>query len=196
MLATLSGWLAGWYILANWRPNLQTTELPAPSTWVYFAVISLSIAAVVWALSGDSQRRTLWFGMMGIGVLAGFLFLYEPNWTPSALLRDFSETLAAQHPEHRPTVARLFLFLALLIGMGAAAWRAKKVQIIPAGSLTLVRHLGAGTVMGLGAALSMGGNDSQLLLALPTLSSAGVLTIIFILLGINLGLDILSKLRT
>jgi len=40
--------------------------------------------------------------------------------------------------------------------------------------------------MGIGAAIASGGNDSQLLLGLPSLSPAGVTTIFFMLCGIAL----------
>jgi hypothetical protein len=48
----------------------------------------------------------------------------------------------------------------------------------------MLRHWGAGILMGIGAAVAGGGNDSQLLLSLPALSLAGLLTIVSILLGI------------
>ena len=42
--------------------------------------------------------------------------------------------------------------------------------------------------MGLGASLALGGNDSQLLIALPAFSPAGVVATISIILGIAAGL--------
>ena len=66
MAAALAGWLAGWSMLAKWRPNQQTTELPMPSELTYITLILLSAAAAIWALTGNSQRRSLWLGMMGI----------------------------------------------------------------------------------------------------------------------------------
>ena len=137
-----------------------------------------------------------WFGMMGIGLLAGFLFLYEPNWTPSALLHDLSYALSEGESEPWPSLERYYLLLALLTGMGLAAWHADRFKITQAGWQPLLLHLSSGITMGIGAALAMGGNDSQLLLALPTFSSAGVLTIAFMLLGISLGLDIHRRIRT
>jgi len=35
-------------------------------------------------------RKIAWFGMMGIGLLADFLFLLEPSWPASGLLNDLS----------------------------------------------------------------------------------------------------------
>ena len=48
----------------------------------------------------------------------------------------------------------------------------------------VLRHSSAGVLMGIGAALAGGGNDSQLLLALPSLSFAGLATVLSILCGI------------
>jgi hypothetical protein len=54
-------------------------------------------------------------------------------------------------------------------------------------------HLLAGTLMGIGASLAMGGNDSQLLLALPTFSLAGILAVAGIVVGLFIGLDIRKR---
>jgi hypothetical protein len=48
----------------------------------------------------------------------------------------------------------------------------------------------AGACMGIGASLALGGNDSQLLLALPTLSPGGMTAILGMLIGIWSGLYI------
>ena len=47
--------------------------------------------------------------------------------------------------------------------------------------------------MGVGGALALGGNDSQLLLSLPTFSPAGGLAVAGMLLGIWIGLFIRGK---
>ena len=51
----------------------------------------------------------------------------------------------------------------------------------------LIKHLSAGVLMGVGAAIASGGNDSQLLLTLPALSPAGWATVASMILGIVLG---------
>ena len=52
----------------------------------------------------------------------------------------------------------------------------------------------AGTFMGIGASLALGGNDTQLLLALPALSPAGMVTVLGMLVGIWSGLFVREKL--
>lgn len=48
--------------------------------------------------------------------------------------------------------------------------------------------------MGIGASLALGGNDTQLLLALPTFSPAGGVAIVGMLIGIWGGLFVREKL--
>ena len=51
-----------------------------------------------------------------------------------------------------------------------------------------VRHLLAGILMGLGAVMAGGGNDTQLLVAMPIFSPAGFATVACIVLGIYFGI--------
>lgn len=48
--------------------------------------------------------------------------------------------------------------------------------------------------MGIGASLALGGNDTQLLLALPTFSPGGVVSVLGMLAGIWIGLFVREKL--
>ena len=80
MIATIIGWLIGWSILAKWLPDVPSTELPLPTLLTYTVLIALSIGIGIWSFAGDEQRRKLWFGMLGTGLLAGFIFLYESRW--------------------------------------------------------------------------------------------------------------------
>lgn len=193
MLATLTGWIIGWCALANLEIDTAVTELPAPSIPTYAALAILSVAITVWALLGDKLRKKLWLGMMGIGLLASFLFLYEPGWTPSGLLHDLSAAVLHGESTRWPLSPRYYLLLALLGGMILAAWRIKQFDLrSPRWNVWLI-HLLAGVLMGLGAALAMGGNDSQLLLALPAFSPSGFVTVVSMLIGIFLGLKIDAK---
>ncbi|MEH6472961.1 MAG: YeeE/YedE thiosulfate transporter family protein [Halopseudomonas sp.] len=194
MSATLVGWVIGWCALANLQPDVTVFELAPPSIPTYGALAVMSALVSVWALIGDKSRKKLWFGMMGIGLLAGFLFLYEPRWTPSALLHDVSA--AALHGENSrwPPPPRYYLLLALIGGMVLAAWHTKRFDFKTGHWTAWSIHLVAGTLMGLGASLAMGGNDSQLLLALPAFSPAGFLAVTCMLLGIVLGIKIHQRL--
>ena len=68
-----------------------------------------------------------------------------------------------------------------------AAIRRKTFKFLPLQKTHCVRHLLAGCLMEIGAAIASGGNDSQLLLGLPSLSPAGITTVLSMLVGIALG---------
>ena len=192
--ATVLGWLLGWTLLAIWRPEVSVKALPLPTNVTYGILIILSLFIGVWALRGDSSRKKTWLGMMGIGLLAGFIFLYQPNWPPSGLLHDLSRAIIDKNDSLWPEAERFVLFVALLLGMMASAWKAKKFKIVLPGLKHWSMHLISGVLMGIGASLSMGGNDSQLLLALPTFSIAGIISVTGMIIGLFVGLDIRRKL--
>lgn len=132
---------------------------------------------------------------MGIGLLAGFLFLYEPSWTPSGLLHDLSAAALHSDGTRWPALHRYYLLLALIGGMVLAVWRTERFDFKSVRWTVWLMHLAAGILMGLGASLAMGGNDSQLLLALPAFSPAGFLAVTCMMLGIALGLKITMRLK-
>lgn len=69
-----------------------------------------------------------------------------------------------------PLFSRALILVTILLGMTAGTWRFGRFPwVFPAASET-GKHLGSGLLMGVGACA--GGNDFQLLLALPTLSPA------------------------
>ena len=78
MTATILGWLVGWTVLATWHTKAPLTSLPLPSNVTYSTLIVISVSISIWALLGDLKRKKLWFGMMGIGLLGGFIFLFQP----------------------------------------------------------------------------------------------------------------------
>jgi len=184
MIATIVGWLVGWTILAHWQPKIDVMKNPLPDNITYLVLIIGSLALIVWAFLGSKQRQTLWFSMMGIGLLAGFIFLYEPKWPPSGLLNQLSSALTSGSEKNWPEIEQYLLFIALLLGMFLAAWRTNKFLFVPLNLKRWVEHLFAGTLMGIGASLAVGGNDSQLLLALPAFSPAGFGAVLGMLAGI------------
>ncbi len=194
MVATIIGWLTGWAMLAAWQPDMNIVTTAKPTNLTYSILATASVALVIWTLLGDKERKKLWFSMMGIGLLASGLFLYEPQWTPSGLLRDISTAMFEQSSPQWPSIKRYLIFVALLGGMFVAAWRTRRFEFVKSNWQQWIAHIFAGSLMGLGASLALGGNDSQLLLALPTFSSAGIVVVLSMLLGIWLGLMIRMKL--
>jgi len=194
MIFTIIGWLIGWTILASWNPSITHNKLIISPDITIGVLITLSIALLVWALFGDKERKKLWLTMMAIGFIGGFVFLFEPKWTPSGLLHKTSHAIVNPDSSLWPPKENYFLFIALLIGMFSAAWYTKKFEIIKSSWKEWSLHIVAGTFMGIGASLALGGNDTQLLLALPTFSPAGIVAVLGMLVGIWVGLFIREKL--
>ncbi len=188
MVATMLGWIVGWCLWAAWVPDsFQAIQIEATSTLTTSLELIVLAVATLWALAHSSEDRKLWLSIMGIGLLSGFLFMLQPHWSPSSLLQGIAN--ASVHDMHNawPDTGRFLVMLALLTGMLIAAWLSHRFVWQPIATLRLLLHLTAGTAMGLGAAMAMGGNDAQLLLGMPSFSPAGILTVIFMLLGIYLG---------
>jgi len=131
--------------------------------------------------------------MMTIGLIGGFVFLFDPKWPPSALLHKISHAVANPDNSLWPPKESYFLFIALLTGMLSAAFYTNKFEVIRSSWNEWLLHIMAGTFMGVGASLALGGNDTQLLLALPTFSPAGGVAVLGMLVGIWVGLFIREK---
>ncbi|MCL1060697.1 YeeE/YedE family protein [Shewanella benthica] len=187
MFFTICGWLVGWLLLTTFVPQYQITQYQLNSSWHYAILISMSFAIVLCTTRMSRENRRLWLSMMGIGFTAGIVFLTEPKWTPSGLLKDISLSIWHQDSALWPSDSRFVLIAALIIGMIVAAVHRKTFKFIPLNRKDCIRHLLAGCLMGIGAAIASGGNDSQLLLGLPSLSPAGITTILSMLVGIALG---------
>ena len=193
MIFTIGGWLIGWTILAQWSPSTNHIKLFLPTDITLGILISISVALLVWAFIGNKQRRKLWLTMMTIGLIGGFVFLFDPKWPPSGLLHQLSHALAEVNGSLWPPIESYLLFASLLIGMFTAAWHTKKFELIRSSWKQWLLHIMAGTRMGIGASLALGGNDSQLLLALPTFSPGGFIAVIGMLVGISVGLLIRER---
>lgn len=193
MIFTIIGWIIGWTILAQWHPTTNHIKLLFSKNITLGILVSISIALLILAFTSDKKRQKLWLTMMTIGLIGGFVLLFDPNWTPSGLLHKISHALTSADKTLWPPMESYFIFLSLIAGMLAAAWRSKRFEIIKSNWKQWVLHLMAGTCMGIGASLALGGNDSQLLLALPTLSPGGITAVLGMLTGIWLGLFIRER---
>ncbi|MBA6356795.1 YeeE/YedE family protein [Colwellia sp. BRX8-3] len=188
MIFTITGWIIGWSILAQWSPTTTHIKLLLSKKITLGILVSISIALLIWAFNGDKKRTKLWLTMMTIGLIGGFVFLFDDKWTPSGLLQKISHALTSADKTLWPPMESYFVFLSLIAGMLTAAWRSKRFKIVKSDWKQWLLHLMAGACMGIGASLALGGNDSQLLLALPTLSPGGITAILGMLIGIWSGL--------
>ncbi len=194
MLATIGGWMIGWYSWLQIGFDATHRQLPMRTGWPLGALILMSLSASVWALAGPPERRKLWLGVMLFGMLAGALFLFEPRWSPSDLVQDSSD--AWFRGTGWPAAARFAIAAALITGMAWATWLTRGFRWHRIAFNQAALHLAAGTLMGVGAAMSLGGNDAQLLRALPTLSPAGMAAVFSIIVGIVAGSSLRRMLRS
>jgi len=186
MLLTMLGWLAGWILLIimDIKPDLRSTPYQL-GLLPWFGVGSLVLVSVLvyWKFR---YRWRLWSGIMLVGIFAGALFLYEPAWSPSDFVRDAGLNLITGTLPP-PSLSRALILVTMLLGMTAGAWRFGRFRWVLPAYRDIGKHLGSGLLMGVGAALALGGNDFQLLLALPALSLASLSALTGMLAGIWLG---------
>lgn len=187
MIFTITGWLVGWVLLSTFVPSHKATPYIIDPSWHYGVLIVTSILILLLITRLNKDNKRIWLSMLMIGLMAGLVFLSEPKWTPSSLLKDISFSLWDGDSHQWPDVTRFVLIGSLIFGMFVAAVKAKTFSFISTNFKDCCKHLTAGVLMGIGAAIASGGNDSQLLLGLPSLSPAGVTTVFFMLCGIALG---------
>ena len=188
MLSTVLGWFIGWLIVAQLSIDVNIIRHTSPGKVYYLPLIIVTLGIIIWALMGNGNRKKLWFGMMGIGLISSFIYLYQPQWPASALLHQVTQALLDDNVNNWPSPEQYVLFVAMLLGMFLAAWRTKMFIFVPSNLKHWIEHLFAGTLMGIGASLAMGGNSVQLLLAVPIFSPAGFGALGGMLLGIWIGL--------
>ncbi|MDT8397045.1 MAG: YeeE/YedE thiosulfate transporter family protein [Pseudomonadales bacterium] len=193
MLFTMMGWLLGWLASEYTGLDFVYRELDPASLWLCWVIIvclALASTLIYWR---QRQNWRLWSGIMLVGILVGALFLLQPAWSPSDFIRDLGLAIIKHDPEILPALDRVALLLLMLIGMGIGAWRYRRFHWHVPGLQSSLKHLGSGTLMGLGAAFALGGNDYQLLLALPALSPAGFSALLGMLGGIWMGIRLIGS---
>jgi hypothetical protein len=127
-----------------------------------------------------------------IGFSGGVLYVLHETWTYTKALKQTIQSLWM--PIEMPGFISLLLFLAVFCGMLLSAlqrgnWRLqwRPVQTWP-------RHLVGGALMGAGAMLIPGGNDTLLLKSLPGLSPHALPAMIALLIGVGITLLFLKHL--
>jgi hypothetical protein len=190
MLFTIAGWFLGWALMdfSGALPGYgaQSVDIVWPA-WVAPPVLLAASITVYW------RYRTLWLVWVGIslvGVMAGAIFLYQPAWSPSDFVRDVGLAMAHRNAAILPGIDRVGILLFMFMGMFFGAWRYRRFNWAIPGLRPISKHLAGGVLMGLGSSLALGGNDFQLLLALPAVSPAGFSATIGMLVGIRMGLSL------
>jgi len=189
MIATVLGWVIGWCLWLSLPFSFaHMSTLSAVSVPIIVVEFMIWLAVAYWAIKHSTASRRLWGTIMVIGLLAGVMFLLLPNWSPSDLVQGLASATLNDQVSAWPSRDRYLVLLALLAGMLIAAWIARCFTLQRIYLQRLVLHLVAGVAMGMGASMAMGGNDAQLLLALPAASPGAVLAILGMLVGIYIGI--------
>jgi len=187
MLATICGWLIAWVAFSalNISTIHEAVEISLRTQYTVLVLVSVFLLFIIFKLS--AENRKLWLSMLGIGLMAGAIFIYEPHWTPSGLLKGISLSIWNGTDDSWPKFERFLLIAFLIFGMLLAAIITRSFKVEAGNLKQYVQHLFAGILMGLGAVLAGGGNDTLLLVALPALSPSGAVAVIAIVLGIYIG---------
>tara|TARA_R110001583_G_scaffold154593_1_gene306286 strand:- start:1426 stop:1998 length:573 start_codon:yes stop_codon:yes gene_type:complete len=132
MIFTIIGWLVGWTILAVWAPQITHNELVEAdySNRTIGLLAGLTIALFIWALTGSKEHSTLWLSIMTIGLICGFVLLFDTQLPPSGLLNKISHALTKSDMTLLPLKESYFILLSLLIGMFTAPWHTKRFKLV------------------------------------------------------------------
>lgn len=192
MLFTIAGWLLGWLIFDYSGVHLSYRVQEFDQAWLPWVAIIGLIAGCIAVYWRNRHLWRIWGGITLVGFLAGAVFMYQPAWSPSDFVRDTGLAIVRRDTSILPGIDRIGILIFMLMGMALGAWRHRRFRWVWPDLRSMGKHLGSGVLMGLGSTLALGGNDFQLLLALPAASSAGLLATLGMLLGIRLGLILIE----
>ncbi|PKO76430.1 MAG: hypothetical protein CVU21_13275 [Betaproteobacteria bacterium HGW-Betaproteobacteria-15] len=166
-------------------PGIRTVLMLILLVWAVWQL------AVLWRCRDRQQRPGQWLlapryrlslAAMVLGLCSGLLFLLEGAWTYTNFLRELGVSWVTG--TNLPGGHRLALVGCLFAGMvvssvhrGQFEWRIKQ-------SMFSWRNMLGGGLMGIGGALVPGGNDTVLLVLMPTLSLQALASFGAMLLGI------------
>lgn len=189
MVMTMIGWAIGWCLWVfvsmqfNWHIEFYKNEQHFSNRTIVLLFIP-ALIILIQRLIFKPEQRALWLGVLVFGLLATMLFLLESGWPPSRLIQDSGVAIFDPATGRWPDTQRYLLLMGLCIGMWFAAYRAQKFRLKMISLKRVSRYLPAGILMGFGGAMALGGNDSHLLMGLPTLSFASLAAVIGMLSGI------------
>jgi uncharacterized membrane protein YedE/YeeE len=224
MLATLAGFALGVAAWA-WPLSLSALALqPVPTVWERIDLVAGGVALAVlsglglwaglrarhriqagWRDRGRSMlaaigsrlsapRYPLAMAAALFGLAAGMLYATQGPWSHSVFARQ--GVLHALGRGESATAWQLMLLLALLGGMAASALQRRSLHWRqPASLAAWMRHAAGGVLMGMGAAIVPGGNDTMLFNGLPTLAPVAMLAYASMLAGIAAVLWGMRRLR-
>ncbi len=202
MLTTLVGFCLGVAGLSIVTPileppqNLTPLLLKAPKPLIFAGLALLWLLACgeivrLWrSREKGKSRRQLFFSRhyrlstaaLLLGSCGGVLYVLHDAWTYTNVLKQEIQSL--WHLNQQPGTINLLFFLALLGGMVLSAWQRGSLRLRWRRIQAWPRHLMGGTLMGAGAVLIPGGNDTLVLKSLPGLSPHAMPAFAALLFGI------------
>lgn len=212
MFVTLTGVVLGLLLWTYLEAlGIPTKLLRTESPWEGMGVLPmvLLIGLWIWALQEAVRlwRRapaTSWLDRLWapryrlssaaalLGIAGGVVYTLQESWTYTYLLR----TQVALAWGMTPAMAsKALLVIALLIGMLVSAVQRQSFALRPPRPREFFSCLAGGLLMGLGAAVLPGGNDTLLLTALPSLSIYALANYAAVLAGIASALVLLRRAR-
>jgi hypothetical protein len=144
------------------------------------------VALVLIFLVAIHGNKHLVFSSMLLGALTSALYAFEPSWTPSVFFYNVSQMF--WQADMAISARRIAVFVMLLAGMLSFTLSRKKFRFEAFTPSKAGVHLLAGILMGIGASMMLGGNDSQILLVFPTLGVASSIPLVSIATGMLVSL--------
>jgi hypothetical protein len=169
---------------AEFQATLRSSAVPGlrmamGPLWVVGLMLFGTLAI---AMLGRSRFKGRWLAAWA-GVLAGLVYARHPAWSYGSVVEALAHGRRSWI-DWRANLSALLLFTGALTG----AWLAGRFQWQRPTLARALRCLAGGSVMGFGAALVPGGNDSLLLWAIPGLTVYGALAYGSMLAAIGAGL--------
>ena len=212
MFVTLTGVVLGMLLWASLEAlGIPTTLVITVSPWEGMGVLPmvLLIGLWIWALQEAVRlwRRvpaTNWLDRLWapryrlssaaalLGIAGGILYTLQGSWTYTYLLRTQIASALGMTPA---MAGKALLVMALLIGMLISAVQRHSFAPRLPRRRELFSCLAGGVLMGLGAAVLPGGNDTLLLTGLPSLSIFALANYTALLAGIASALLLLRRAR-
>ncbi len=206
MLTTLFGFcigVAGLSIIVPMiEPGQALTPLifkaPKPLIFTVLALLWLFLCWEIFRLWKSRAKDNSWIQLflsryyrlstaaLVLGFCGGVLYALHDAWTYTNALKRQVQSL--WQPLEQPLTINLLLFIALFCGMLLSAWQRGSLRLRWRRIQTWPRHLIGGTLMGAGAVLIPGGNDTLMLKSLPGLSPHAIPAFVALLFGIGVTL--------
>ena len=187
---TILGWVLGivlWHHL-NMLPEHRALQMPMITSRHYWLVIGIVLLILLFLMRIHGDRHLVLSSLL-LGALTSALYTFEPLWTPSVFFYDLSQRFWGPG-DTSLTTQRVTVFAMLMLGMLCYTLHRRTFNYQRFAAMTAARHLLAGVLMGTGASMMLGGNDSQILLVFPTLTWVGAVPLVSIVLGILVGVGV------